>query len=263
MINVSIQNNFQSWRVAARRFLSGGIPPDQICWSNEEQGSLFSQAAPSPSVTALSVPAEFIKLATAVACFDNADKWPLLYRILYRLKSETRHLLEIESDADVRAARTMEKSVNRDVHKFHAFVRFRRVDLAGEELFVAWHEPQHFTVERSTPFFARRFGSMKFSILTPKGSAHWDLSKLTFSAAATREMAPGADETEDFWRLYYRSIFNPFRLNVKAMKKELPVRHWPTLPEAPLIAELIREGQAKSEPISGISEQRSTISLAQ
>jgi uracil-DNA glycosylase len=245
MINASIQNNFESWRGAARRFLSGGIPPDQICWSNEEQGSLFRQTADQTSTADLSVPAEFIKLAAAVSCVDNDEKWPLLYRILYRLKTESRHLLAIDSDVDVRAARNMEKAVNRDVHKFHAFVRFRKIDVAGAEVFVAWHEPQHFTVERATPFFARRFGSMKFSILTPKGSAHWDLSDLTFSPPATREMAPGADETEDFWRLYYRSIFNPFRLNVKAMKRELPVRHWPTLPEAPLIAELIRKGQAK------------------
>lgn len=246
MINASIQNDFESWRGAARRFLSGGIPPDQICWSNEEQTSLFGHSVDRRPVSEMSVPAEFVKLATAVSCFDSSDKWPLLYRILYRLKSETRHLLQIESDVDVRAARTMEKAVNRDVHKFHAFVRFRKVDVAGEEVFVAWHEPQHFTVERATPFFARRFGTMKFSILTPRGSAHWDLRDLSFGPPATREMAPGGDETEDFWRLYYRSIFNPFRLNVKAMKKELPVRHWPTLPEAPLIAELIREGQAKA-----------------
>jgi hypothetical protein len=37
-----------------------------------------------------------------------------------------------------------------------------------------------------------------------------------------------------------RSVSNPFRSKVKAMKKELPVRHWRTLPEAILVAELIR-----------------------
>lgn len=246
MINASIQNNFESWRGAARRFLSGGIPPDQICWSNEDQGSLFEAAPSNASQKDPSVPAEFIKLAAAVSCFDDPGKWALLYRLLFRLKTETRHLLQIESDVDVRAARVMEKAVNRDVHKFHAFVRFRKVEIENDELFVAWHEPEHFTVETATPFFARRFGTMKFSILTPKGSAHWDRSKLSFSPAATREMAPTDDETEEFWKLYYRSIFNPFRLNIKAMKKELPVRHWPTLPEAPLIAELVREAQAKT-----------------
>lgn len=50
---------------------------------------------------------------------------------------------------------------------------------------------------------------------------------------------------QDYWLTYYRSIFNPLRLKVKAMKKELPVRHWATLPEAALIPDLIREAKAK------------------
>ena len=79
--------------------------------------------------------------------------------------------------------------------------------------------------------------------MTPKGCAHWDLKELTFSPGVSRETAPKEDETEDFWLTYYRSIFNPFRLKVKAMKKEFPVRHWRTLPEAVLIPELIREAK--------------------
>lgn len=186
------------------------------------------------------VPQEFVKISRAAACCDDREKWPLLYRLLFRIVFENRNLLQIESDPDVHGARMMEKAVNRDVHKFHAFVRFRRIECGGREIYIAWHEPQHFTVELATPFFARRFGTMNFSILTPKGSAHWDTKSLTFGPPATREMAPSDDETEEFWLLYYKSIFNPFRLKVKAMKKELPVRHWRTLPEAVLIPELIR-----------------------
>lgn len=243
MIYASIGNDFESWRRAARQFLSGCVPPEEIVWTTEEQGSLFETDRTPQTEHSMSVPAEFIKLGQAVACFDDSAKWPLLYRILYRLKNETRHLLKIETDKDVREARVMEKAVNRDVHKFHAFVRFRKAEIDGDEIFVAWHEPQHFTVERAVPFFVRRFGSMKFSILTPKGCAHWDLQELTFSLPATRSAAPSFDETEEFWRVYYRSIFNPFRLKVSAMKKELPVRHWATLPEASLIPELIRQAR--------------------
>jgi DNA polymerase len=139
----------------------------------------------------------------------------------------------------------MAKAVRRDIHKFHAFVRFRRSEFDDKEIFIAWHEPRHFTVELAAPFFARRFGAMYFSILTPKGCAHWDLDRLTFSPAVDRSFAPAQDEAEDFWLLYYRSIFNPFRLKTNAMKRELPVRHWPTLPEAVLIPELIRDAIEK------------------
>jgi DNA polymerase len=245
VITVGIENSFESWRRQAKRLLAGGIAPGEVVWSTEQQPALFQTPTEVSAGDAdIRVPAAFVKLAEAVACFDDASRWPRLYSLLFRLVRENRELLNIESDSEVREARLMEKAVNRDVHKFHAFVRFRQIEANGDELFVAWHEPQHFTVERATPFFARRFGTMRFSILTPKGCAHWDRERLTFSPPATKNMAPSGDEAEEFWLLYYRSIFNPFRLNVSTMKKELPVRHWPTLPESALIPELIREAAA-------------------
>jgi DNA polymerase len=241
MIQVAVENSFAAWRNAARELLKARVKPDEVFWVPEGQAGLFDaqKVRPEPPVS-FYVPPEVLKIAEAAACYDDAERWPLLYRVLFRIVFENRELLQIESDPDVRSVRLMEKAVGRDVHKFHAFVRFRQIDCNGKEIFVAWHEPQHFTVERATPFFARRFGTMNFSILTPKGCAHWDREKLIFSPATTRDLAPAGDDTEEFWLLYYRSIFNPFRLKVNAMKKELPVRHWRTLPEAVLIPELIR-----------------------
>jgi len=244
MINVSAEN-FESWRIAARSLLARGASPDDLVWSGGAQGVLYGTTnAEAPLDRDIRVPAEFIRLAQAVACYDDSEKWPLLYRILYRLAFENRNLLNIESDPDIRAAKLMEKGVSRDVHKFHAFVRFRQIEEDGEEIYAAWHEPQHWCVERATPFFERRFGAMKWSIFTPKGCAHWDLEQLTFSPPADRSMAPASDEMEDFWRLYYRSIFNPFSVNVKTMNRELAVRQWATLPEADLISELVRQAAA-------------------
>lgn len=246
MINAQISDNFDSWRSAARDFLKGGERPENILWDTGQQVSLFEDSTPlQAGSNQYKVPAEFIKLAKAVACFDDKEKWSLLYRILFRLSNGDANLLHIESDVDIRNARLMEKAVNRDVHKFHAFVRFRVVIAEGTEVYVAWHEPQHLTVERAVPFFVRRFGTMNFSILTPKGCAHWDQTSLTFSPPASKQNAPNADDAEEHWLTYYRSIFNPFRLKVKAMKKELPVRHWATLPEAVLIPEMIREAREK------------------
>ncbi len=240
---------FETWRRAARNLISRNVPPDCVVWNSGVQDGLFGDANGEPSgLVKVRTPASFVELAKAVACFDGPERWDVLYRLLYRLQNENRQLLEIETDRDVRSARQMEKAVNRDVHKFHAFVRFRTIEIDCDELYVAWHEPQHFTVERATPFFARRFGSMRFSILTPKGCAHWDRESLVFSAPADRSQAPEVDDTEDYWLLYYRSIFNPFRLKVNAMKKELPVRHWRTLPEAVLIPELIREAAEHNAP---------------
>lgn len=246
MLQIEIDNNFESWRTAARNLLEKNVEPSDVVWCANEQIGLFHREE-KPRLDdggmQIKVSPDFIRLADAVACYDDPQKWPLLYRLLFRIAKGEKNLLKIESDADVRAARVMEKGVRRDVHKFHAFVRFREISPQGEEIFAAWHEPQHWCVKRATPFFARRFGDMKWSIFTPKGCAHWDKRELTFSPPATRASAPSDDQMEDLWRLYYRSIFNPFRLKVKAMKREFPVKHWHTLPEAELIPELIRKGR--------------------
>ncbi len=242
MINVTVENDLASWRDVARNLLGRGIRPEEVVWGNAKQVGLFADSALAriEQTHSVQVPADFMKLAEAVACFDSDSRWPLLYRLLFRITRGERNLLEVASDPDVRQARLMEKAVNRDVHKFHAFVRFREIECEGEKVFAAWHEPQHLTVERSAPFFMRRFGEMRFSIFTPKLCAHWDLEKLTFSPGVEKVVIAD-DMTEEFWLTYYRAIFNPFRLKVNAMKREMPVRHWRTLPEAKLINELIAE----------------------
>jgi uncharacterized protein YecE (DUF72 family) len=46
---------------------------------------------------------------------------------------------------------------------------------------------------------------------------------------------------EELWRTYYASTFNPARLNLDAMRAEMPRRYWGDLPEAQLVRELARE----------------------
>lgn len=244
MIQVTVENSFESWRRTARDLLAAEIAPNEIVWMNASQQSLFEASKIEAQASRIySIRPDFIELAHAVSCHNSDEKWPLLYRLLFRLIHENRNLLEIESDIDVRDVRLMAKAVSKDIHKFHAFVRFRRIECDGREIYFAWHEPHHFTVELATPFFTRRFGSMQFSILSPKGCAHWDLNKLSFSPAVEKLSVADSDDTEDFWLAYYKAIFNPFRLKIKAMKKEMPVRHWRTLPEAVLIDSLIRDAR--------------------
>ncbi|MEP6705535.1 MAG: TIGR03915 family putative DNA repair protein, partial [Acidobacteriota bacterium] len=221
MIEVFFDNTFSGWREAARRLITSAVVPADVVWASGEQVSLFEcDDHTQPVNETPRVPAAFFDLGVLVACFDDPARWDLLYRLLYRLVSQNRNLLSIESDPDVRRLQLMAKAVRRDIHKFHAFVRFRQAECEDREIFIAWHEPHHFTVELATPFFARRFGSMNFSILTPKGCAHWNREELTFSDPVDKTCGPSSDEVEDFWLLYYRSIFNPFRLKTNAMKKE-------------------------------------------
>ncbi len=256
MKRVEIEPRFEAWRAAARRLLAGRVSPGDVLWSEAgrlAQGMLLEEEtllpatgdAPDPGFR---VSRRFLDLARAAACHRDPERWPLLYRLLWRQAHGEPDLLDNEVDDDVRRLASLEKAVRRDSHKMKAFVRFRQVrDGDGTETYVAWHRPDHDIVERVAPFFAERFAVMRWSILTPDRSAHWDLARLTFGPGLPRSAAPEADELEDLWRTYYASIFNPARLMVKAMKAELPVRHWATLPEARLIPELIRQAPSRVE----------------
>ncbi len=240
-------DHFQQWREAARRLITAAVPPEEINWISGGQPNLFGSegdaaeraalesAAAEPPAPAFTVPSQFIELARHVASHRDPNRWELLYRALWRLKHAEPHLLEIVTDSDVRRLMLMQKAVTRDLHKMKAFVRFRKAVLGDEEVFIAWHRPDHRIVRLAAPFFARRFNGMNWSILTPDESASWDQQKLHYGPGATVADAPDSDALENLWRTYYASIFNPARVKVAAMKREMPLRHWPTLPETSLI----------------------------
>lgn len=232
-----------AWRAAARAALAADIAPEHVDWSGGQQAGLLQGqdvATLSPVRDVPRVPPDFLALANAVTCHRDHARHALLYRLLWRIAQGERQLLERATDIDVHRAQVMEKSVRRDTHKMKAFVRFREVP-GQTDAFVAWFEPEHFIVDRVAPFFARRFAGMRWSILTPYRSAHWDGSALGFGAGGVRSDAPADDAQEDLWRTYYANIFNPARLNPTMMRQEMPQKYWKHLPEAQLLPGLIRE----------------------
>lgn len=258
------RGNFEEWRRAARAFAAAGILPDEIDWheKSREPGFAFQRDAlpPDPSAGAgqMSVPADFMALAEAVICHSDPRRFSLLYSLLWRLQ-ENRDLLDLASDEEVSRARLMQKSVHRDAHKMTAFVRFKELaaPAGGRRKFIAWFEPDHYIVARKAPFFQRRFTDMDWLIATPKGSAAWDGERLTLSSAPC-EKPDISDATDDLWRIYYASIFNPARLKVKAMQAEMPKKYWKNLPEADLIPGLIADAEAK---MLSMAEREATTPL--
>ncbi|WP_037078800.1 UdgX family uracil-DNA binding protein [Rhizobium sp. CCGE 510] len=252
------------WRDAARAFAAAGISPDEIDWREKaaEPDLAFQRDAmpPTPAITRkpMTVPPAFIELAETVLCHCDRARFSLLYRLLWRLQLD-RQLLEMASDEDVARARLMAKNVRRDAHKMTAFVRFKEVGsvTAGRRKFLAWFEPDHHIVRRTAPFFQRRFTDMDWLIATPKGSAAWDGERLTMSDAPCGK--PNlTDATDELWRTYYASIFNPARLKLKAMQAEMPKKYWKNLPEADLIPGLIASAESK---VRAMAAREATQSL--
>jgi uracil-DNA glycosylase len=246
-ITLPAPDDFEAWRDAARDLAEAGVPPEAVVWTVEGgEADLFGGEAHRPGTAAsFSVPRPFVDLARAVVCHSDPQRFALLYAMLCKLRGN-RQAMEDRADPLLDRLERLAKEVRRDAHKMHAFVRFRELEEPGRETrFVAWFEPDHHIVRRESGFFVRRFANMRWSILTPELCIHWDGEILTESPGATRADAPSGDPVEETWKTYYASIFNPARLKVKAMTKEMPKKYWRNMPETSLVAPLIAGARAR------------------
>ena len=257
------QTDFDGWRSAARTLRQAGVPPGTAAFRvGAEGGGLFDEPVLPPAAgPAFAAPKAFVDLAREVILHRSVDRFDLMYRLLWRLREDP-DLMKVITDVDVADALERAKNVSRASHKMKAFVRFRQVEDPGGEAWVAWFEPAHRVVEKTAPFFVRRFTTMRWSILTPDGSAFWDGANLTIGPPATADMAPAEDQIEEFWKTYYASTFNPARLKTKTMQGEMPKRYWKNLPEASLIPELVSQSSIRTDAMVAAPAPRPNPRLA-
>ena len=244
-ITLDSETDFDGWRKAARALVLHEVKPADITWAVQGNApELFAPEAETPppepaqANASFNVPAKFVELAQSAILHRDIKRFAILYRLLWRLRSH-HDLLSVATDPDVALVTAMAKAVHRDEHKMHAFVRFREVGREQSAHYVAWFEPEHHIVELAAAFFARRFADMPWSILTPDACAHWDGHSVSITPGVAKAEAPSEDRLEETWRRYYASIFNPARLKVQAMRREMPKKYWRNLPEASLIKPLI------------------------
>ena len=271
VVELATPDDFAGFRQATRVLLAVGAEPHAIHWrwqdtharqsaavdlfAADTQGSLAGQALTPDALDRLPLPPgkpvhlhpsqlSALKLA---CCHSSAGRFALCYRWLYRVQQSPR-LRGDALDADWREIQRLAKSVGRDIHKMHAFVRFRPTRTAkGESIDIAWFEPDHFIVRAAAGFFMRRFSNMRWAILTPQCSVHWDLQQLQFAEGSCAAAAPGPDAGEALWLTYYQSTFNPARLKEQAMQREMPRKYWENLPEARLISAMVASATGRTE----------------
>jgi DNA polymerase len=266
VIALEAPDDFAGFRQAARVLLALGAEPDAIHWCYDTP--LVGEAVPSLAVDlfashaagsaaghALSpdaldklpvtpgAPVHIKKqqLATlrSACCHRSDTRFALCYRWLWRVQQRPQLTGDV-LDADWRDIERLAKAVGREIHKMHAFVRFRPAQQKdGQVVHIAWFEPDHHIVRAGAGFFTRRFPNMRWAILTPDCSALWDLQQLQLAPGARKADAPGPDAGEALWLAYYQSTFNPARLKTQAMLREMPRRYWKNLPETQLIGSLV------------------------
>ena len=255
-VNLAGATDLDGFRRACRALWAAQVEPGRVAWhtADDVEADLFDTGTPAagPSATTeaappVHVPPLFMELCGSVVLHSDPNRFGLLYRLLWRLQTEP-GLRRDPLDADWVEAQHLSQAVRRDMHKMKAFVRFRTIDRGEGQapLHVAWFEPEHHIVEATAPFFSRRFTAMRWAILTPERSVRWDGEQLAFGPGARRDDAPPADAGEQLWLTYYQSIFNPARLKLKMMQKEMPKRYWANLPEARLIDPLAAAAAERS-----------------
>lgn len=236
--------DLDGFRAAARSLIAAGLPPEAVVFTSGEAADLFG-APVLPEGEPLSLPRAAADLVGLVACHRDPERWALLYRLIWRLTHGEKALLEVMSDPLVHRLAMMGKAIRRDLHKMHAFVRFRRVETAEGERYIAWFEPDNHILAAAAPFFRNRFGSLDWTILTPEGRVRWTGGALHYGPPATRDEAPTGDGFEEGWRDYYESTFNPARLNTTAMRAEMPKKYWRNMPETAAIPALVRAATSR------------------
>ena len=260
-VTLAAEDDFDGWRDAARGLAEAGVGASAIAWQVAGgAGDLFAgpDTRPPTDGPSFAVPRGFVDLARAAICHRDPERFALLYALLLKLRGN-RHALDDRADPLVDRVEAMAKEVRRDAHKMHAFVRFREVRDQDGPRFVAWFEPDNHIVRREAGFFMRRFANMRWTIMTPQLTISWDGKALTESPGATRADAPDGDPVEETWKTYYASIFNPARVKVKAMTKEMPKKYWKNMPETALIGGLLAGAQAREAAMIETSRSQAPV----
>lgn len=248
---IVIEDHFAAWRSASLGALGEGLAPELIEWriaenpdlpqgqtpilyaplSDHEPASAPKPEAkpepePEPEPT-VRVSKEFAALLKDAASFRDPQRWAFLYKVLWRWQQGDRATAS-PADQDGERLYRMAKSVRRAQHDMIAYVRFRKRQAANETPeYVAWYEPDHDVLSWAAEHFAQRMGRSTWLITTPRGAAFWDGAQLHLDARvalAGEHRCETADEAEALWLAYYRSTFNPSRLNEEALEQHMPVR---------------------------------------
>ncbi|TKD52900.1 UdgX family uracil-DNA binding protein [Sphingomonas baiyangensis] len=247
IVALTAPDDFDGWRDAARALVAARVPAGEVVWQvGDVPADLFGDEAVDlpPDAPAFAVSRRFVDLARSVVMHADPERFALLHAMLLRLIEQPGRIEDM-ADPLRRRLEDIAKAVRRDIHKMRAFLRFREASDEQGERFVAWFEPEHHIVRHNARFFVDRFNAMRWSILTPELSLHWDGDTLREGPGASRADAPEGDPTEAVWKTYYASIFNPARLKVGAMLKEMPRKYWKNMPETALVGELIAGARAR------------------
>ena len=248
MFAVTLENDADesAFRAAAKACLSRTLAPADIAFVSPQEPTLLPPLPAGEHDFAINVPRSFAALMHDAICHSAADRFALLYDVLWRIINGERDLAERASDPHVARLTDYCHSVRRDIHKMHAFLRFREREVDGQTIYTAWFEPHHHILRRAVPFFVDRFSNMDFVIATPRGTAIWRDGSLAFGPPGPKPVDADRDDVLDgLWLTYFRTTFNPARLRLKTMVNHMPRDYWNNMPETAIIPDMVARAERR------------------
>ena len=221
-VKLTGQIDLAGFRAEARDLLAHQVPPESVDWfllplPSESFGDQATASASRPrnvarAATAI-VPASFTRLCEFVVLHRDAERFSLLYRLLWRLVHEP-GLRNDPIDGDMLQAQHMAHAVRRDIHKMKAQVKMLPLAPEAEspdtgELNVAWYEPHHHVVEAVAPWFAKRLVEPSWAIFTPYRSVCCDAGQLLYGPGLGLQGAPDTAAPDILWRDCHARTFGP------------------------------------------------------
>ena len=151
-VPLKIDADEQCFRTMARRCLAMNLAPSDIGFTDEGQATLFATLPAADDGEAFTVPRSFAELLRDAICHSAVDRFALLYDVLWRVHHGERELAENLADPAVARLHGYAHNVRRDIHKMHAFLRFREQIVDGR--------PSIYELVRTKAFHSSPRGSL-------------------------------------------------------------------------------------------------------
>jgi len=143
-------------------------------------------------------------------------------------------------DNDIVIVQNAAAKVSHEAHRMMGLMRFSPVSNSEnkqEEIYLAKCAPDHFILPALHVYFTARFGETPFSIIDEKRKLfliRFPGKKVKISPLNEniKTYSDGrADEWEELWRHYHKTINNEDRQNPDLQRQFMPKRYWKYLPE--------------------------------
>ena len=226
------ETDWDGWRTATRAHVLAGTPPETLTWS------IGATAEPVPGADgSFGVPRALVALAAQAIQARDPDRFDLLYRLVWRAQA-AEPVLDRLNDPELTRARRLAFAVRAEAHRMRTHLRYLALPDTRPAHYLGWYAPAHFVLESNAQLLTRRFANLRWTILTPDATAHWDGADLRFGPGLDPALVPDDAALASQWRDYGPDILATARTGTAIPSAEA-LDEDPRSPDRPAIGPVV------------------------